>query len=305
MPFTLIKGTFQVVSYSPDGDSIRFHPGDPALVLGLVNGDRARLNMRGDVQLRIEAIDTLETHFTPPSGGSPSLHQPLSLAREATDALLEFVGITDVVWDQSHRNVISATDGTPGYILTRSVERNGRPVAFVYAGGTSESDGADAFLDPARLRESYNWMATRSGLAYVTFYKGLFSDLRDELAEAARTARDEGKGVYAEDGSQAGFNATGLEVISDQIPILPKLFRRLSDYMVNSGSAVGFKSTLAAAMEPVLDLTTSNFTHFDTVIEQADGSTQIRLTRFPEALVFDETIPQPGPVFAAVMNSAR
>jgi len=305
MPFTLIKGTFQVVSYSPDGDSIRFHPGDPNLIRGLLNGDRAKLNMRGDVQLRIEAIDTLETHFTPPSGGSPSLHQPVDLARAATDALLEFVGIADVAWDQQRRNVVSAADGTPGYILARSVERNGRPVAFVYAGDADEADGADVFLDSARLRASYNYTATSSGLAYATFYKGLFSDLRDELASAASAARAAGKGVYAEDGSQVGFNATNLGVITDEVPIMPKLFRRLSDYMVSSGSAVGFTSTLEAAREPVLDLTTSNFTHFDTLIEQADGSTTIKLTRFPESLVFDETIPQPGPVFAAVMDAMR
>lgn len=304
MPFTLIKGSFQIVNYSPDGDSLRFHPDDPALVLGLLNGDRARFNRRGDVQLRIEAIDTLETHYTPPSGGSSSLHQPASLAGAATDALLEFVGITDVVWDRSRRNVLSATDGTRGYILARSVERNGRPVAFVYAGDASEADGAAVHLDQARLRTSYNLAAIASGLAYATFYKGLFSDLRDALAEAARAAREDGRGVYAHDGSQVGFDASDLGVITEEIPILPKLFRRLSDYMVSTGSAVGFKSTLAAAREPVLDLTTSNFTHFDTFIEQAPGSTRIRLTRFPETLVFDETIPQPGPVFAAVMNAA-
>jgi endonuclease YncB( thermonuclease family) len=305
MPFTLIQGTFQVVNYSPDGDSIRFHPNDPALIRGLLNGDSARLNMRGDVQLRIEAIDTLETHFTPPSGGSPSLHQPVDLARAATDRLLEFVGITGVVWDQQRRNVLSANDGTLGYILARSIERNGRAVAFVYSGNANEPDGSDVFLDLARLHASYNFTAISSGLAYATFYKGLFSDLRNELAGAAGTARDERKGVYATDGSQAGFNATNLGVITDEVPIFPKLFRRLSDYMVSSGGAVGFKTTLAAAMEPVLDLTTSNFTHFDTVIEQEDPSTQIRLTRFPEQLVFDETIPQPGPVFAAVMEAMR
>jgi hypothetical protein len=31
----------------------------------------------------------------------------------------------------------------------------------------------------------------------------------------------------------------------------------------------------------------------------------IRLTRLPEELVFDETIPQPGPVFAKVVNALQ
>jgi len=32
MSFTLIKGTFHVIGYSPDGDSIRFNAKDPALL---------------------------------------------------------------------------------------------------------------------------------------------------------------------------------------------------------------------------------------------------------------------------------
>ena len=57
MPFKVIAGTFQVVNYSPDGDSIRFHPDNPVQFDDLA-GPPARFNGRGDVQLRIEAIDT-------------------------------------------------------------------------------------------------------------------------------------------------------------------------------------------------------------------------------------------------------
>ena len=49
MGFTLIKGTFHVVNYSPDGDSIRFCPDNRDLILGLQNGNRARFNQRGHV----------------------------------------------------------------------------------------------------------------------------------------------------------------------------------------------------------------------------------------------------------------
>jgi hypothetical protein len=42
---------------------------------------------------------------------------------------------------------------------------------------------------------------------------------------------------------------------------------------------------MEANREPVLDLTTSNFTHFDTFIEQ-DGHV-VKLTRLPEQIVFD------------------
>jgi hypothetical protein len=50
-------------------------------------------------------------------------------------------------------------------------------------------------------------------------------------------------------------------VIIDQVPILPKLFRRLSDYMAATGSAVGFREALALGGDAVWDLRTQNLTH--------------------------------------------
>src|SRR4051812_14468705 len=62
MPFSLIKGTFHVAGYSPDGDSIRFQADDKSLWAKL-SGPPAKLNAREHTQLRFEAIDTLETHY--------------------------------------------------------------------------------------------------------------------------------------------------------------------------------------------------------------------------------------------------
>ena len=299
MPFRLISGTFQVVNYSPDGDSIRFHPANPAL-LNTLSGPRADINKRGDVQLRIEAIDTLETHYQTRGGGT--LHQPFELADLARRRLLDFAGIRNVTWDSRGMTVTSADDGTPGYILARTVEKNRRPVAFVFAGNPPEADGSDVFLDAARVRDSYNHLALAEGLAYPTYYKGLFADLRAALTEAAVQAREAKAGLHAQDVTTAGFDATSLATITDDAVILPKLFRRLIDYMVNTGSAVGFKEKLEESREPVLDLTTTNFTHFDTFVEQADGSTHIRLTREPEQLVFDEMPQRPVDHFAALLS---
>jgi hypothetical protein len=53
----------------------------------------------------------------------------------------------------------------------------------------------------------------------------------------------------------------------------------------------------------VLDLTNSNFTHFDTFIEQEEDSTKIRLTKYPEQLVFDEMPARPSNAFSAIMGS--
>jgi hypothetical protein len=302
MPFTLIRGTYQVVGYSPDGDSIRFMADDTALLQGL-RGGRVKINARNHAQLRIEAIDTLETHYSPPSGGG-TYHQPLPLAEAARSALLQFVGISNVRWDTGRNTVISANDGTRGYILSRSVEKNGRPIAFVYAGDPAEADGASVHLDVARLRLSYNHHALADGLAYATYYEGLFNDLRIGLTAALDQARAANRGIYAIDATNSGIDASSLRVLTEERAIMPKLFRRLLEYMVNYGTAVGFKDKLEQSHEPVLDLQTSNFTHFDTFIDQADGSDQIRMTRRPEELVFDEMLTRPqGLTFSGLMGN--
>ena len=301
MPFTLIKGTFHVRNYSPDGDSIRFQPDDAGLVHGL-SGFRPKFNGRHHVQLRVEAIDALETHFSPPSGGG-ALHQPLKLAHAATDKLLEFVGIGDVEWDQAHTTVVDARDGTRGYILARSVEKNGRPVAFVYAGEAPEADGTSVRLDVQRLGDSYNYLALAEGYVYPTYYQGLFHDLRDALTEAVVNARSHHMGVHKIDKTNDRIDASTLRNITKRYAILPKLFRRLSEYMVNYGTAVGFKRKLAQSLERVFDLRNMNFTHFDTFVEQEDDSVIIRLTRRPEELVFDEMPTRPSGAFSALMGS--
>lgn len=301
MAFKLIKGTFHVTNFSPDGDSVRFQPKNKELIIGLENGFRAKseFNAGGQIQLRFEAIDALETHVNAPGG---EVQQPSALADKATDACLAFLHIENVVWNANRKKVTSASDGTAGYILSRSVEKNGRPVSFVFHGETEEDDGADTFLDVERLRRSYNWSALSSGLAYPTYYKGLFSDLREELTTVVKLARQQNLGVHAVDGGNGGFDATSIEVITDETPILPKLFRRLVVFMRRTGSAVDFKKAMTMAAEPVLDLREPpNFTHFDTFIEQTPGSTRIKLTRFPEELVFDETIPLPAPAFANIV----
>ena len=190
-------------------------------------------------------------------------------------------------WDSTEQTVLSAKDGKRGYILSRAVEKFGRPIAFVFAGNPPKPDGSSLHLDPALLKKSYNYHSLKKGLTYATYYQGLFKDLRDTLTEAATEARAAKRGVYKIDATNAGFTATSLRVLTKDKAIMPKLFRRMVEYMVNYGTAVGFKDKLEQSQEPVLDLIDANFTHFDTFIEQADGSAKIRMTRKPEELVFD------------------
>src|SRR5262249_12874659 len=82
------KGTFHVVGYSPDGDSVRFQADDRGN-WELLDGPPVQLNARGHAQLRVEAIDTLETHYQ-------GHHQPLQLANDALHCLLDELGIKEV-----------------------------------------------------------------------------------------------------------------------------------------------------------------------------------------------------------------
>jgi hypothetical protein len=59
MPMTMIKGSYRILGASPDGDSVRFYPDDPAVWAAA--GITVRTNAADGVQLRLDAIDALET----------------------------------------------------------------------------------------------------------------------------------------------------------------------------------------------------------------------------------------------------
>ena len=277
MPFIVIKGTFHVEGYSPDGDSVRFKADNKEHWTKL-SGPPAELNAKDHAQLRFEAIDTLETHYQ-------DTHQPLELAIGALEHLLKGLGITDVEWNETRSKVTSANDGTEGYILSRAVEKNGRPVAFVYTGTSPEEDGSEIFLDVDRMRQSLNHRALENGVAYPTYYEGLFHDLRGALTEAVGRAREAERGVWAEDRTNVGFEVDGLGSITNEHVILPKLFRRLVEYLEGGGSVAGFEEFLEAKDEEIIVISTVHPTHFDTVVE-VEGNT-VRMTEPPENLIFE------------------
>ena len=277
MPFSVIEGTFHVVGYSPDGDSVRFQARDDADWRKL-NGPPVALNARKHAQLRFEAVDTLETHYL-------NSHQPLGPATGPLEFLLADLGIADVGWNAERTEVTSATDGTRGYVLSRATEQNRRPVAFVYAGDPPAQDGAEVFLDADTLRESVNYRSLERGLAYPTYYKGLFPELREAMTGAVVRARDGGLGVWAEDVTSAGFRVEGLESLVEEHVILPKLFRRLAEYLQAGGAVAGFDVFLQRRAEGVIVIPDVHATHFDTVVE-VEGEV-VKMTVRPEDLIFE------------------
>ena len=119
-------------------------------------------------------------------------------------------------------------------------------------------------------------------------YRALFPDLRNEFTAAAKQARDAGLGVWASDATTTGADVTGLTALEDDIVIVPKLFRRLVDYLhLGDNSMAGFPAFLDQAADKFFILSTGHSTTgLDAVLEVTGNN--VKMTRPIEDLVFDE-----------------
>lgn len=250
-----------------------------------MGGSALKLKPGECAQLRIEAIDTLETHYAP-GGHGAEFHQPMEFARAATLFLIDGLGITNVQFGPAGREVVSANDGTRGYIFARKTDCFNRPISFVFAGDAREADGTAVTLGPRRLERSLNYRVAAAGLAYPTYYEGLFPDLRRKITRAVTAARKASAGLWPQDKTITGADVADLSGVTTNNVILPKLFRRIVDYLKQSDSIQGFKQHLAKHPERVTDVKTGHFTNLDTFV-QVQGD-QVRLTIEPERLVFRE-----------------
>ena len=143
----------------------------------------------------------------------------------------------------------------PGHILTRFADKYGRAVAFAFAGTTDGPDLAPVFVDAAAIAGSTNHQLLASGLVYPTYYSKLFVDLRAALNQAVAEARAADRGVWPNDLTTKGVTVDGLAVLTDTAVLLPKLFRRLVDYLsINSGdvSLAGLPAYLATRDDRVI-----------------------------------------------------
>jgi endonuclease YncB( thermonuclease family) len=286
MPMLLIQGTFRILGAQPDGDSIRFTPNDPD-EWNLVEGPhRVRRNAHGGAQLRLDGIDSLETHFTTTG---QILHQPLDLAHQAADALVDLVGFSDVVRSPEETVTSGTPDETPGYILTRGADLHGRCVALAGSGDPPGPSGQPIRVEVPLLQQTVNFKQLEAGLAYPTYYKKLFLDLRNAMTQAVAGARQAQRGVWQSDQTESGATIAGVQTLEDDVVILPKLFRRLADYLeLNHGdpSLAAFPDFLAQRGDPLFIISTGHPTGLHFVVE-VDGQT-VKLTRPPEDLVFEE-----------------
>ena len=219
-----LRGSLVIEGKAPDGDSIRLIPDTPALLDELRRADRIRVSPTdGSVQLRLEAIDAPEVSYGP--AGQP-------LGPEARDRLLKLAGFTHVRRAGGGSTVTSARpDRIPAAALSLLADANGRPVCFLLVGDDLPADGAYAGLDGALLERTLNHALLADGSAYLTLYDALAPVLRRALRAVAADALAARRGVWARDRT-AEFELAGQESIGPEgALILPKLFRRCTDYL--------------------------------------------------------------------------
>jgi endonuclease YncB( thermonuclease family) len=296
-PYVLIQGTFHVVNrttagrptgFEPDGDSIHFKPARPATLDRLpVVVQPYGLSKIGSVLLRLEGIDALELHYRPDAGG-PTTHQPRPLADQARDFLTGKLGLNPVPYTPPLNLRVKPPvehDATPGFIVSRSLEAHGRPIAFAFQGAPPWADGSEIDLDAATIKRSVNYELLRAGQVYPLFYDGLPAVLRRVLAEAATKARRENRGLWPTDRTLKGLQVASRDDLERHAVIFPKLFRRLAGYLAEAGAPLGgFRDWLAARSEWLLDLTRVDFVGFEQVVI-VQGN-EVRMARKPEELVF-------------------
>ncbi|MGW7051108.1 nuclease [Streptomyces sp. NPDC054887] len=292
MSMLLIRGKFKVEGGArPDGDTLPFIP-DNVADWKLVPGDRQIVpRADGRASIRLEGIDALETHY----GQEPHVeHQPLGLAHAAANELLKFLGFTTVLRDDDE-TVATTPDTVPGWILTRGADAFGRCVAFVGRGTPPVYSGYWTGVDEDLLKRTANYRLLLLGLTYPTFYSGLPVYLREFLTDASEKAKASADGVWKVDETLKGVKVVGMTSLTDDsygAVILPKLFRRLKDYLDFTGtdpSLACFRAFLAGAADEYRLLPESKklYRGLHHIVEVTADNT-VRMTRPAKEIVFQE-----------------
>jgi hypothetical protein len=109
------------------------------------------------------------------------------------------------------------------------------------------------------------------------------------LTAAATQARSDQEGVWEDDATTSGATITRLDALNDQLVILPKLFRRLVDFLaLGAGdiSLAGFMGFLASRDDRLFVISEAHPTGLDN-ITRVEGQS-VRLLHPPEDLIFIE-----------------
>ena len=286
MKYVLIKGSFHVVGFSPDGDSMMFKAEDSAHWEKIGGDNKDLFNEKlvagdGAVQLRLQGIDALETHYSPTSLPTPAdvkgketslqtkpvpggYHQPAEIGQMATDKFMQIMGVKKAEWKSWGKNTWidracferdgqeywvddKLQDYIPGYIVTSEVEKNGRPISWIFPGLPDDTDGVELSKTAlaSRLKQSVNYQLLKSGLVYPYFFMTLAGSLRKVMMTGAKLAQSSArrKRAYLErkpevapakvanlwfyDRTAEGVDIRSLHDVTEAMEVYPYLFRKL------------------------------------------------------------------------------
>jgi hypothetical protein len=222
--YKVIAGTFHIKGFQPDGDSIRFQATNQAnwdFFTWKTAADKAEKKK----QLRVEAIDALETHYD-------GYHQPRAFALAALESLLEMLKIDTVVYSLSLTQVVDANDGKAGFIASATVDPFGRPVSYVFPKNAKLTDGAVMDSSALPIDDSINFQLAREGLVYPTFYTTTDRVFAEKIRSVVARARATKRGIWSIDRT-SDFTLLDIRTLQEDNLILPKLFRRLVGFYDN------------------------------------------------------------------------
>jgi hypothetical protein len=222
--YKAIAGNFVVIGKQPDGDSVRFLADDSDAYADLHRSFRIKPSKQdGSVQLRFESVDTPELHYG-------KFAQPMG--DTARDATLEKLGFKEISYkgnavDKANPETIA------GAILTKGADANGRPIS--YALKSEDLSGIKLgkwnFVDEKVLEKTVNKFLIELGFAYYTVYTSTPKLHRDYLREIAKISRDKSLGLWSIDATSDFILETQDDISEKGSLILPKLFRRCTDYL--------------------------------------------------------------------------
>ncbi|MFT5469776.1 MAG: endonuclease YncB(thermonuclease family) [Verrucomicrobiales bacterium] len=271
----VIHGRFRVKGYSPDGDSIRFEADNhtnwswPGFKWKSDYGKKRKRK-----QIRIEAIDALETHYI-------GFSQPGAFSVAAMESLLEMLGIKNYVFNLAVNRIDEADDLTHGAIVTAGVDIFDRPICFVFPDGVEMEDGAEIEMSELPWKKSLNYRLLERGLVFPTFYNSLDEGILDEFRKATRRMLANSKGLWAVDRTR-GFDLWDVKTVQERVVIMPKFFRRLIRFFEARTTFEELPDYLKQTREKVIDLKTGKTDRFTKLIE-VEGR-RIGLTVNPEDL---------------------
>lgn len=289
MPYRIVKGEFhlfykkqKLVGSQPDGDSVWFKPDNRALLNKLGDNRRdAVFNAGGFTLLKFEAVDALEISFR-------GMHQFPEGALKGRNFTLNLLGFRDVVFSDGEG--LSVRDAEPhpisGYVLTKAIDPDGRPISFAFSEKLKREDGSEAFLDVAWMSKSINAKLAEAGWAYPEFYEGLPPDLRLQFVSLIKSAWGNKRGFWAKDRTVTGARVADLAALQ-KLALWPKLFRRLLAYFKDTHADwAGFDSWLRASAvrdDKLWIISEARAAHLHNVVKISDK--KISMTYPPEDLV--------------------